>query len=113
MVYGRPATWRSQLSELDTLFTSTSDEVARVGDLTAGIPAIVLTATRDPDGQPAYQGDLSARAWQTLHAQLAASYRSGEQRFVKSSHLMMVDRPEVVSAASLDLVQRARAHSLP
>jgi pimeloyl-ACP methyl ester carboxylesterase len=109
LVYSRPATWSSQLSELDTLFASTSDEVARVGDLTADIPVIVLTASPDPDGTPAYKEDLSALAWQTLHAQLAASFRFSEQRIVKSSHLMMVDRPEMVSAAALDLVKRARA----
>ena len=32
----------------------------------------------------------------------------GEQRIVKSSHLMMIDRPEVVAGAALELVDATR-----
>ncbi|HEX2816882.1 MAG TPA: hypothetical protein VHN39_10820, partial [Phenylobacterium sp.] len=54
--------------------------------------------------------DPGAKVWQALHRQLAARFLHGDQRIVKSSHLMMNDRPEVVAAAAVELVQQARAH---
>lgn len=103
----RPDTWRTQLSELDNLFTSTSDEIDRIGDLLHGIPAIVLTAAKE-DGRAAGPEDRGAQVWQGFHRQLAAGFLHGDQRLVRSSHLMMKDRPEVVTAATLELVDAAR-----
>ncbi|HZZ69890.1 MAG TPA: alpha/beta hydrolase [Phenylobacterium sp.] len=103
----RPDYWRTQLSELDNLFTTTSDEVDRVGNLLQDIPAIVLTAGK-ADGVPATRDDPGAMAWQAMHRQLAQRFLHGEARNVKSSHLMMNDRPEVVTAAILELVTTAR-----
>lgn len=103
----RPETWRTQVSELDNLFTTTSDEVDRIGGLLQDIPAIVLTAS-SADGLVGAAADPGAGAWQTFHHQLAAGFRKGDQRLVKSSHLMMIDRPEVVAGAALELVQAAR-----
>ena len=103
----RPETWRAQLSELDNLFTSTSNEVDRIGDLLRDIPAIVLTAAKEDD-RPAAPEDRGAVVWQGFHRQLAAAFQHGDQRLVRSSHLMMNDRPEVVSAAALELVEAAR-----
>ena len=40
----RPATWRNQLSELDSIFGRTSEQVHRIGDLLAPIPTYVITA---------------------------------------------------------------------
>ena len=103
----RPDTWRTQLSELDSLFSTTSDEVDRTGDLLQDIPAIVLTAGK-ADGQAAGADDPGAAVWQALHRQLARRFLRGDQRTVKSSHLMMNDRPEVVAKAAADLVEAAR-----
>jgi pimeloyl-ACP methyl ester carboxylesterase len=103
----RPETWRTQVSELDNLFTTTSDEVDRTGDLLQVVPAIVLTAGK-ADGVAAEADDPGAKLWQALHRQLAGRFLHGEQRIVKSSHLMMNDRPEVVAGAALDLVAAAR-----
>ena len=103
----RPDTWRTQLSELDNLFTSTSNEVDRIGDLLRDIPAIVLTAAKQ-DGRAATPEDPGAQLWQGFHRQLASGFLHGDQRLVKSSHLMMIDRSEVVAAAALELVQAAR-----
>jgi pimeloyl-ACP methyl ester carboxylesterase len=103
----RPDTWRTQVSELDTLFTTTSDEVDRTGDLLKDIPAIVLTAAK-ADGVAATADDPGALVWQQFHQRLAARFLKGAQRPVRSSHLMMNDRPQVVADAALDLVQRAR-----
>ncbi|THD63147.1 alpha/beta hydrolase [Phenylobacterium sp.] len=102
-----PETWRTQVSELDNLFTTTSDEVDRVGGLLEDIPAIVLTAA-SADGPAGAAADPGAGAWQTFHQQLAAGFHKGDHRLVKSSHLMMIDRPEVVADAALELVQAAR-----
>jgi len=104
----RPATWRTELSELDTLFASASDEVDRTRGLLRDIPAIVLTASK-ADGVSATPDDPGALAWQGFHRGLAASFRHGDQRMVKSSHLMMLDRPQVVADAALELVRKARA----
>jgi len=103
----RPETWRTQVSELDTLFTITSDEVDLIGPLLQDVPAIVLTAAKG-DGLAATQDDPGALAWQLFHRALAASFRSGQQRLVKSSHLMMIDRPQAVADAALELVRKAR-----
>lgn len=103
----RPDSWRTQLSELDTLFTTTSDEVDRTDTLLTDIPAIVLTAAK-ADGVAAAPEDRGAAAWQKFHHDFAASFHSGEQRLVKSSHFMMSDRPDVVADAAIELVRRAR-----
>jgi len=103
----RPAAWRDQLSELDTLFDRTSDEVDRTGSLLRDIPAIVLTAGKADDATPT-PDDVAGLAWQSLHAQLAAGFRHADQRRVKSGHLMMNERPEVVAAAAIELVEKAR-----
>ena len=103
----RPATWQTQSSELDNLFTTTSDEVDRVGTLLKDVPAIVLTAGKS-DGTPAGPDDPGGAVWEQMHHKLAAGFLRGDQRWVKSSHLMMNDRPEVVAGATLDLVKAAR-----
>ena len=103
----RPATWQTRLSELESLFTSTSDEVDRVGALLKDVPAIVLTAGK-ADGAVAGADDPGAVVWRQFHHELAAGFLHGDQRVVKSSHLMMNDRPEVVAGAALELVQAAR-----
>jgi len=104
----RPETWRTQVSELDTLFAVTSDEVDRTGRLLQDVPAIVLTAAK-ADGVRATVDDPGALAWQHFHQVLAASFRHGDQRLVRSSHLMLIDRPQVVADAAIELVRRARS----
>jgi pimeloyl-ACP methyl ester carboxylesterase len=103
----QPATWRTQLSELENLFTTTSDEVDRVGTLLQEVPAIVLTAGK-ADGVAAAPDDPAGATWQAFHRDLAKGFLRGEQRTVKSSHLMMVDRPDVVAGAAIELVEAAR-----
>jgi pimeloyl-ACP methyl ester carboxylesterase len=105
----RPDTYRTQLSELDTLFTTTSDEVDRIGDLLQVVPGIVLSAAK-ADGIPAGADDPGGKVWQDFHQALAARLLHGEHRLVKSSHMMMFDRADVVASAALQLVQKAREH---
>ena len=103
----RPASWQTQSSELDNLFTTTSDEVDRAGGILRDIPAIVLTAGKT-DGAAAGPDDPGAQLWEQMHRNLAAGFLRGDHRVVKSSHLMMNDRPEVVAGAALELVEAAR-----
>jgi pimeloyl-ACP methyl ester carboxylesterase len=102
----RPGGWRNQVSELDTLFTTTSEQVSRARPVLKDIPTIVLTAS--PTGVAAGQEDPGAMVWQALHREVAADSLGGQQRLVKSSHLMMSDRPDVVAAAVLELVAACR-----
>ena len=95
-----------QLSEIDTLFDATSDEVGRMGDLLKDVPAIVLTASATEAAVG--PGDPGAALWQAMHRELAASFLKGEQRTVKSGHLMMNERPDVVTGAVLELVRASR-----
>jgi pimeloyl-ACP methyl ester carboxylesterase len=103
-----PAAWSTQLSELDTLFDRTSDEVDRTGNLLRDVPVIVLTASKSADGAPLAPDDVGGRVWQGFHQELAARFHHSEQRMVRSGHLMMNERPEVVAAATIELVQKAR-----
>jgi len=102
----RPGVWRTQVSELDTIFTTTSEQVNRTRPILKDVPTIVLTAS--PTGVAAGQEDPAAAVWQSLHREIAAGAFRGEQRIVKSSHLMMIDRPEVVAGAALELVDATR-----
>ncbi|HEY2357758.1 MAG TPA: alpha/beta hydrolase [Phenylobacterium sp.] len=102
----RPALWSTELSELDTLFTDTSDQRKRLGRLISQAPAIVLTASQT--GEPAAADEPAARAWEAMHHELAASFSNGSQRLVKSGHLMMNERPDAVAAAVLELVDASR-----
>ena len=102
-----PATWRTQLSELDTLFTTTSDQVDRVGGLLRNVPAIVLSAGR-ADTPLARPGDPALAQSNPLHRELTLRFTGARMRVVKSSHLIMIDRPEVVADAAIELVGRAR-----
>lgn len=101
----QPDAWRAQLSELDTLFNQTSDEVDRTHGLLKDIPGVVLTAA-EADNQPA--SSPQQQAWQGFHQALARSLLKGQHRLVRSSHLMMIDRPEVVADAAIQLVLSAR-----
>ena len=102
----RPALWRTQLSELDTLFTDTSDQRARLGTVIRDVPTIVLTASRT--GEAAAADAPGERVWEAVHRDLAAEFSRGSQRLVKSGHLMMNDRPDAVAAAVQDLVEASR-----
>jgi pimeloyl-ACP methyl ester carboxylesterase len=106
----RPSLWRTQLSELDTLFNETSSQRARLGEVIRDVPTIVLTASRTGEPAPADSpGDL---VWEAVHRDLAAQFTHGSQRLVKSGHLIMNERPDAVAAAILELVEANRRSPL-
>jgi len=102
----RPSLWRTQLSEIDTLFNQTSDQRVRLGGLIRDVPTIVLTASKT--GQPAAQG-TAERVWEGVHGALADEFSRGTQRLVKSGHLMMIERPDAVAQAVSELIEAYRA----
>ena len=110
----RTTMWTTELSELDNLWTRTSDEVAsgraRYGDL----PLVVLTADGTYAGAPPAVRAAAAGFWTSLHQEIAARSSRGVQRTVSgSSHLMMIDRPDAIAAAIEEVAAEARLAQSP
>jgi pimeloyl-ACP methyl ester carboxylesterase len=100
--------WRTELSELDTLWGATSNEIdegrANYGDL----PLIVLTAEGTYGAVKEPGRSLVDQRWRTLHRQIAARSSRGEERVVEgSSHLIMIDKPEAVAKAIREVIAEA------
>lgn len=109
----RPDTWRDQLSELDEIFGRTSQAVLRIGDLMRSVPAYVITASDSANASAKVGYDKTTSLWELAHVQMAGGFEHGWQRTVLSSHLVMIDRPEVVIDAVQAMVQAARAGTPP
>ena len=101
--------WRTQISELDTLWGATSQEVASGRADYGAMPLVVLTAGQIYAGVPEpLKGAVDAR-WRTVHQAIAHRSSTGEERLVDSPHLMMIARPDAVIQAVEDVLSRARA----
>ena len=94
----RPATWRGQLSELDSIFGRTSEQVDRIGGVLSDVPAYVITASETADAAPLVPFGPPISALEAKHQQIAGNSRHGFQTTVVSPHLVMIARPEVVIA---------------
>lgn len=93
--------WRTQVSELDSLWTTTAASVRSSPGI--GVPVTVLTAGANYAGSPA------ASLWAELHAELAAAAPGGRHRVIAgATHMMMQSAPGEVSAAVLDALAAAR-----
>jgi pimeloyl-ACP methyl ester carboxylesterase len=103
-----PSTWRSEVSELDNLWTATSDEVDRGRRSYGAMPLIVLTAGDTyADAPNADQAALNG-LWRALHHEIAERSSRGVERLVtRSSHLMMLDRPDAIVAAIDEVIAEA------
>jgi pimeloyl-ACP methyl ester carboxylesterase len=110
----RPETWRQQLSELDEIFGRASDQVFRLNDLLRPIPSYVITASETAMATPSISiGSGGQSALEYMHQVIAAQSRNGSQRTVLSSHLIMIDRPDVVIDAAEEMVRATRRQQLP
>lgn len=109
----RPDAWRSQLSELDNLFGRTSEQAARIGGVLRAIPTYVITASDTAAAAPKYGFDNPRSALELQHEMLAGQSIEGSQQTVLSSHLVMIDRPEVVIRAVEEMVAASRAGRPP
>lgn len=110
------STWRTQVSELDTLFTSTSDEIDAGPQSYGDLPLLVLTAGRTYDNAPEEARAPVQNLWWGLHRELARRSTSGEsRRIADASHMMITEKPELVAAAIAEIAQQAkdRGEGLP
>lgn len=109
----RPDTWKGQLSELDSLFGRTSDQVFRAGPVLRAIPIYVITAAETAAASPIYSVEDPRSVWELQHQQIARGSELGSQRTVYASHMIMLDRPDAVIAPVEELIRAQRAHEPP
>lgn len=109
----RPATWQGQISELDSIFGATSDQVARIGPVLSDIPVYVITASDTAATTPRVPFGPPLSIWEAQHQRIASTSRRGFQTTVLSPHLVMIARPDVVIAAVKELIAATRANRLP
>lgn len=102
------STWATQLSELDTLWTMTSDELAHGRQSYGAMPLVVLTAGDTYSGNPD-RAQIEA-VWAALHGEVAARSSRGVRRTVAGSgHLIMRDRPDAVAVAIAEVVAAGKS----
>lgn len=109
----RPDTWRNQLSELDSLFGRTSEQVLRTRGVLTSVPTYVITASDTAAAAPKVGLQNPRSVWELQHEMIAAGSIDGSQQTVLSSHMLMTDRAEVVIAAVAEMVAASRAGRAP
>jgi pimeloyl-ACP methyl ester carboxylesterase len=108
----RPSTWSTQLSELDSLWGSTSTEVDAGRKSYGDLPLIVLTAEGTYAGVPPAARVAAETLWRGLHREVAARSSRGMERLVaQTSHMIMLDRPDAVAEAIGEVIAQAGAHA--
>jgi pimeloyl-ACP methyl ester carboxylesterase len=106
----RPATWRTQISELDSLWGSTSQAVDAGRASYGRLPLVVLTAEGTYAGAPPSVRAAVDGLWRDLHREIAARSERGEERLVAgSSHMMMLDQPQAIVQAVDQVIAESRA----
>ena len=104
--------WLTQISELDTLWGATSDEVASGRSSYGEMPMIVLTADGTFSDVPDPPRASLSLLWLRLHQQMASLSAHGSSRLIAhSSHMMIFDRPDAIIQAIQDVVTQARSHA--
>jgi len=95
---------------LETLWGATSNQIDAGRQSYGDMPLIVLTADGTYAGAPEIAREALDTLWWGLHRELARRSTRGISRKVEgSSHMMMIDKPEVVSAAVLEVAAQAKA----
>ena len=104
----RPSYWRTQLSELDNLWTRTSAEIVAGRQSYGDLPLVVLTADGAYGDAPTATRAAQARLWRSLHVTVASRSHRGVERLVQgTSHLMARDRPETIASAVDEVASQA------
>lgn len=107
-----PQQFVTEISELDSLWGASSDEVAMGRSSYGDMPLIVLTADGDYAALPSPLREQATAYWSSLHKQIATMSTKGQERLVAhSGHLMMLDRPEVVIDAIKEVIEQAQRRS--
>lgn len=109
----RPDAWRNQLSELDNIFGRTSDQVLRIGGVLRSVPIYVITASQTAAAAPSYGFDKPRSIVELRHEAIARTSDIGSQQTVVSSHMVMLDRPDVVVLAVEEMVRAHREGRAP
>jgi pimeloyl-ACP methyl ester carboxylesterase len=105
-----PNSFADKISELTTLWTTGSDEVAADKNAIRAIPTIVLTASDTYAGVSSRVRPDVDKLWWSLHDEIVRANPKGRHTLVRaSSHLMMLDKPQAVAGA----VQELTAQPLP
>jgi pimeloyl-ACP methyl ester carboxylesterase len=95
--------WSAESSEIDNLFTTSSDEVRRGAESLDDLPLVVLTA-----GGETTSLNPGLVLWAQLHREVAATSRRGSARLVDhTTHMMMFQRPDAIVSAINDVAAAA------
>ena len=106
------ATWATEVAELDSLWTATSDEVAAGRAHYGALPLVVLTAGDTNAALPVAARRVSDRVWAGLHDEVAEHSSIGVRQTVAGTgHLMPKDRPDAVATAIADVIKAGRRAS--
>ena len=111
----RPGYWRALLSENESVFGASSDQVRASRKSYGELPLIVLTRSPAPkrDTETQEHRDASNRVWNDLHDNIAALSTIGVNRIVPDSgHAIQFDQPQAVIKAILELLP-ARKEDAP
>ncbi len=104
------ATWATEVAELDSLWTATSDEVAAGRAKYGALPLIVLTAGDTNAALPEAARRVADRVWAGLHDEIAERSTIGVRRTVTGTgHLIPKDRPDAIAAAIAEVRAAPRA----
>lgn len=109
----RAETWRAQISELDNILARTSDQVLRIGPLLRSTPMYVFTASETAATAPPDTRNMTQTVLELRHQMIARTSDAGWQQTILSSHMIMLDRPDVVIAAVEEMIRASRAGVSP
>lgn len=111
-LFSRPAYFEAIVSELDSYFGRTSDEVDAARHKLGSVPLIILTSDKahfTEDRPAGMDPDALYSAYIAAHEDQARDSDIGENRIVDgASHFVFVERPDAVIAAFNEIVAAAR-----
>ena len=98
------------LSEDQSVFYTSADQVRAARRSYGSMPLIVLTHSSFPKGQNETQAERDERTklWETLHDELAALSTRGAHRVIPDSgHFIQWDQPQAVIDAVMDCLNES------
>ncbi len=102
-----PSNQRAGLSELESFYTTSADELRAARRSYGAMPLIVLTHSPFPKApdETQEQRDVRNKMWETLHDELAALSTRGVNRTVpQSGHFIQWDQPQAVVDAVFEVL---------
>ncbi|HEY9234335.1 MULTISPECIES: alpha/beta fold hydrolase [Phenylobacterium] len=103
------ASWQAKVSELDTLFAATSEQIEAGPQSYGDLPLLVLTAGQTYESSSEEAQTAARNLWWGLHRELARRSTRGEsRRIAEASHMMITEEPELVAQAVSEVARRAK-----